>query len=130
MLIRKILGSALLGLALQAPLALANDHGGGEGGGGGAPMVFTVNLGATRYLQVGLIVEPATPEAGIQFNARKPRFQHRVLLLLGEQTQENLLTLPGKLKLQESIRDIANEIIDETPKTGIKEVLFSNFIIQ
>ncbi len=119
----------LLAFALPLSGALASDHGGGEAG-ASTPMVFTVNLGTERYLQVGLLTEAATPEAAQLFAARKPRFLHRVILLLGEQLPESLMTLQGKLKLQESILDIANEVIDERPKTGIREVLFSNFIIQ
>ena len=41
-----------------------------------------------------------------------------------------LRTLEGKKKLIEEIIDLSNQIIHEDRKTGVKEVLFTKFLIQ
>ena len=61
-IVNALVAPILFVLALLSPLpALSNDHGGG--GGAPEPMVFTVNLGKENFLQFGLILETATPEA-------------------------------------------------------------------
>jgi len=109
--------------------ALAGDHGGG-GGGGNTPIKFTTNLGNNKYLQFEMVLEPAKPEAEQALGSMKPRLQHQIILLLSEATFESLITLKGKLELQETIKEVANKLIEATEKTGIKEVLFTSFIIQ
>jgi flagellar FliL protein len=119
---------ALVVLCAMLPLsALANDHG---GGGGGEPMVFTVNLGKDNYLQFGLIFEGATPEASHLLSGYKPRLQHEIILLLSGKEAAKLRTLEGKKELIEEIIELANHVIHEDAKTGIKEVLFTKFLIQ
>lgn len=119
----------VLALLLAAALPVqAGDHGGG--GGAPAPLKFITNLGTSRYVVFEMVTEAATPEAAHLLETLKPRLQHRILLLLSDKTEESLVTVKGKIELQEEILDIANEIIDETPKTGIKEILFTNFILQ
>ena len=120
---------SLLLCALWFTASQANDHGGG-GGGGNAPLKFTTNLGNGKYVLFDLVLETAGPEADQALNALKPMLQHRVLLLLSGETVETLMPLEGKIKLQEKIRDMANKLIGEKPKTGVKDALFTNFIIQ
>jgi flagellar FliL protein len=119
----------ILACGLFINASQANDHGGG-GGGGNAPMKFTTNVGLSKYLQFEVVLEVAKPEAEAALAGVKPKLQHQILLQLSDETIESLLTLEGKLKLQERIKEIANRLIDETPKTGVKEVLFTSFIIQ
>jgi flagellar FliL protein len=128
-IVNALVAPVLLVLALLLPLpSLANDHGGG--GGAPEPMVFTVNLGKENYLQFGLILEPAVPEAAGSIAAYKPRIQHGIILLLSGKEVENLRTLEGKKKLIEEIVELANHAIHEDEETGVKEALFTKFLIQ
>lgn len=114
--------------ALLAPLpSLAGDHG---GGGAPEPTVFTVNLGKDNYLQFGLIFESASPEADHALAAYKPKVQHEIILLLSGKEVEKLRTLEGKKELIKEIIELANHVIHEDEETGIKEVLFTRFLIQ
>ncbi len=117
------LPAAFMSLPLQA-----NDHGGG--GGAPEPLVFLVNLGPTTFLNFGLILEAATPEAGHELVVYRPKIQHEIILLLSEKDQATLRTLAGKKELIEEIAEIVNHVIHEDAKTGVKDVLFTNFIIQ
>ncbi|MBL8405156.1 MAG: flagellar basal body-associated FliL family protein [Dechloromonas sp.] len=107
-------------------MAIASD------GGGGAPepMVFTFNLGGNAYVQFGLIFETGTPEAMHELMVYKPKIQHEIILLMSGQDEGRLRTLEGKKKLVEEIIDLSNHIIHEDRKTGVKEVLFTKFLIQ
>lgn len=126
---RRALAFAAFFLAL-AFSGLANAGGHGEGGGGPAPMIFTVNLGPENYLQFGLVLEGATPEIGQEVEVYKPKIQHEIILLLSTKDVEHLRTLEGKKELVEEIQTKVNHVIDETAKTGVKEVLFTRFLIQ
>lgn len=116
------LPAALVSLPLQA-----GDHG---GGGGPEPLVFLVNLGPTTFLNFGLILDTATPEAAHELVAYRPKIQHEIILLLSEKDQAKLRTLAGKKELIEEIAETVNHVIHEDAKTGVKDVLFTNFIIQ
>lgn len=113
-----------------APLGHASDHGGGSGP---ASLKFTANLGNAgdaRFLQFELVLEGATPEVGAAVSAHLPKIQHTILMMLSDENDATLRTVEGKEALMEKIRAAVNEIIDETTKTGVKEALFTNFIIQ
>lgn len=119
--------SVLLALALLLPLpALASDGGGASS----EPLVFTVNLGKENYLQFGLILEPAVPEAAGALAAYKPKIQHEIILLLSGKEVAKLRTLAGKKELIEELVELANHAIHEDEKTGVKEALFTRFLIQ
>ena len=122
---------AILFLALPAALVSLPSQAGDQGGGGGPePLVFLVNLGPTTFLNFGLILETATPEAAHELAAYRPKIQHEIILLLSEKDQAKLRTLPGKKELIEEIAETVNHVIHEDAKTGVKDVLFTNFIIQ
>lgn len=103
-----------------------------SGGGGGAPepLVFTTNAGKNQYLQFGIILEPAVPEAQHLIAGYKPKIQHEILLMLAGKDVEKLRTLQGKKDLAEEILEIVNHVIHEDEKTGVKEILFTKFLIQ
>ena len=104
--------------------------GGGEGAAAGpAPMQFTVNVG-TKMLQVEIVFEFATVEASHLLGAIKPKVQHRIILLLTSEDVPTLQTTKGKLDLQERLVKEMNGLIDETAETGVKEALFTRFIMQ
>ncbi len=123
----RVLSGLVLAMACQIPLALASDHG---GGGGDPPLKFVTNLGPSRYLAFELVLDPATPEVAHHLSMYRPRLQHEIILMLSGQTPEMLQTLKGKLHLQAEIQEIANHIIHENEKTGVKDVMFTSFIIQ
>jgi flagellar FliL protein len=129
-LARQIALTVFITVALTAH---ASDHGGG-GASGPEPMQFTLNVGDTgsalKVLQVTMVLEFAKPEASHHLAEIKPKVQHRIILLLSGENVASLRTLKGKQELQERIADDLNQLIDKTVKTGVKEVLFTNFIIQ
>lgn len=118
----------LAGFGMASAPASASDHGGG--GQAAAPIKFITNLGNRKYMQFDMVLEFAAPEADQELTARRPQLQHRILLMLSDESVESLMPVQGKLKLQEKILEVANKLIGETPKTGVKEVLFTSFIIQ
>lgn len=113
-------------------LVQASDHGGGAAG--PEPMRFTVNVGSVafggKYLQIEMVFETAHPEAAQAIATLKPRVQHQLILLLTAEEPDHLRTREGKRELMEKIIETVNKVIDETEKTGVKEVLFTSFIIQ
>jgi flagellar FliL protein len=126
--VNALVAPVLMLLALLLPLpSMAGDHG---GGGAPEPMVFTVNLGTENYLQFGLILEPAVPEAAGAIAAYRPRIQHEIILLLSGKELDKLRTLEGKKELVDEIVELANHAIHEDQKTGISEALFTQFLIQ
>ncbi len=114
-------------LGLVTPWAV---QAGGGGGGGPEPLKFTVNLGATKYLQVEMVLVGASPEVEHELVVLRPRIQHGVILMLSSAQPDRLFTREGKHELMAEIIEVANHVIHENEKTGVKEVLFTNFIIQ
>lgn len=127
---QRLLALVCFSLILSVP-ALAS---GGGGPSGPEPLKFTVNLqnesGENKYLQLEFVFETAKPEAQAPLVTYRPRIQHAVILLLSGLKAENLRSRQGKHHLAVDIIEVVNKIIDETEKTGVNEVLFTNFIIQ
>jgi flagellar protein FliL len=111
---------------------LASEHGGAAAG--PAPMQFIVNVGDSvatmRVLQVTIVPEFAHAQAAQLLAAIRPKVQHRIILLLSGEELASLQTVKGKQALQERLLNELNDLIDETSKTGVSEVFFTNFIIQ
>ncbi len=124
---RPLVGLAMCIVLAMPMLATASDHG---GGGAPEPLVFTTNAGKNQYLQFGIILEPAVPEAQHLIAGYKPKIQHEILLMLADKDVEKLRTLQGKKDLAEEILEIVNHVIHEDEKTGVKEILFTKFLIQ
>lgn len=99
-----------------------------------APMQFTVNVSdaeeSDRYLQVTMVFDLATPESTQRLAEIKPKVQHRIILLLSEEKVASLRTTQGKSELQERLRQELNGLLDETPRRGVRDVFFTDFIIQ
>lgn len=110
----------------------ASEHGGSDKPAGFEPLLFTVNVGEAvdRYLQVTMAFDTAAPEVAAHLAAIKPKIQHRIILMLCSESVDTLRTAKGKTDLQERIRTEVNELIDEKPKSGVRDVFFTNFIIQ
>lgn len=98
------------------------------------PLKFVVNLGnpATggQVISLELVLDGADPEINQSVRVYKPKLQHEILLLLSGETPDNLRTFAGKQDLASRIQELANKVLHETPKTGVKEVLFTKFLIQ
>lgn len=84
------------------------------------------------YLKTDLTLRLSTETAEAAVTEHMPRLRHEIVMLLGEQTDLDALSDPGK---QQALRDEArrrlNEVL-ETQQTGeeITDVLFSTFVIQ
>lgn len=117
-------------LVVLAAMSFSSQASGGGGGTGLGEMVFTVNVGNNQYLNVGIVLEGATPEASATLATWKPRLQHEIIMLLSGRDAATLRSLAGKKALMEELIDAANAVIKETPKTGVHEALFTKFIIQ
>lgn len=106
-----------------------------EGGGAAAPapMKFVVNLGNPaqdgHMLAVEMVLD-GVAEVGGAVNMFKPKIQHEIILMLSGEDVNSLRTVEGKKNLGERIRDVVNKVLKETEKTGVREVLFTNFMIQ
>jgi len=124
----------IMGLVLLMTLPVfAAEHGGG-GAAGPEPMAFVVNVGNSaetlRFLQIAMVLEYASPEVAVRFTEIKPKLQHRIILMLSSEEVANLQTVKGKQDLQARIAKDLNTLVGETEETGVKEVLFTNFILQ
>lgn len=126
-LAKRFILSLVLILALPA---FAAEH----GGGGAEPMAFVVNVGNSaetlRFLQVAMVLEYADPEVAVRFAEIKPKLQHHIILMLSSEEIATLQTVKGKQDLQARIAKDLNALIGETEETGVKEVFFTNFILQ
>jgi flagellar FliL protein len=117
--------ATMLYLFSAAPLQASE-----AGGGAPEPQVFTVNVGDGKYLQFGVVFETATPEASHELAVYKPKIRHAILLMLSGVDVEHLRSLKGKKALASDIIDTANHVIHSTEKNGVKDALFTSFIIQ
>jgi flagellar protein FliL len=117
----------VVSLTWLTPFAVqAGDHGGGAP----EPMIFTFNLGGKSYVQFGLIFETGSQEAAHELVAYRPKIQHEIILLMSGKEEAHLRTLEGKKELIEEIIEQTNHIIHEDRKSGVKEILFTKFLIQ
>lgn len=92
---------------------------------------FTVNLaGMTQYLQVDISLKVADPKVGEAIKEWRPAIRHEVILLLTNQSGQELATLAGKKKVMTQIRTTINKILKLNEKSGVTDVLFESFVIQ
>ena len=128
---RSMLAASALLLGLSATPAFAGEH--GEAAAGPAPLPFLVNLGRTgvgqSMLQVAIVLKPANPEFSPLLDAYKPKIQHTIIQLLCANTPESLRSEEGKAELASRIQKAVNGIFHATRKNGVKEVLFTQFVI-
>ena len=95
---------------------------------------FTVNLDQDtggQYLQVVLSLEVEDAHMGDKIKTYTPKLRNNVIRLLSGKKASELNTPAGKEKLAVEIRSLMNEVLEPGAKEGpVKEVLFTNFIIQ
>ena len=98
------------------------------------PMIFLVNIGhslaSMRMLQAGVVLEYANEAAAARFGAVRPKVMHHILLLLCDNEADAVLSVKGKLDLQERIGASLNEVFGESRRTGVRDVFFTDFIVQ
>lgn len=106
---------------------------------------FTVNLQdprGERFAQVGITLQFDEPSIESTIKDHLPAVRNDILMLISSKQIEDLLTVEGKRKLAEEIklragRAIGVELPDpdarprkDDPENPIREVLFSQFIVQ
>ena len=95
---------------------------------------FVVNFpakGRQRYLQADITVMTRDPDIFTALQAHIPVVKNRLVMLLGGEVYEELQTDEGKELLRQKAMDALNEIMQqEVGKTGIEQVLFTNFVMQ
>lgn len=117
--------------AIAAPSWAAGD---GAGEASLKPMRFIVNVGKTpesmRFLQVEVALEYATAGAEARYSAFRPKLMHHIILLLGDAETSALLSEEGKRHLRARIANGLNAVFNETVESGVREVYFTDFLIQ
>ena len=97
-------------------------------------MEFVVNVGKgagdARILRIAIVLEYADDEVSLRLSGYRPKLMHQILLVLSQQTSELLLSSKGKLELKQQIVRNINDMFRETEKTGVRDALFTDFLIQ
>lgn len=94
---------------------------------------ITVNLTDVNrvFLQITILLEVNNNKEIEILKEYLPKVKNRLIRLLSSKTKEELLTKEGKLNLQKDIKKIIAEPFgDEENGPEIKDVLFTQFIIQ
>jgi len=105
---------------------------------------FVVNLqdpGGQRYAQIGVTLQFEDPALETALKERLPAVRNNILLLISSKQVEDLLTTDGKQLLSRQIRGrvavglgleppAGSAAGKGTPENPVKDVLFSQFIVQ
>lgn len=93
---------------------------------------FTVNLADQEsYLQTEISLKLADQKVQERLKQRMPEVRDVLLRVLSSKTAEELITPEGKAELAKEIRKEVNGVIDaKKVDQGVKDVLFTSFIIQ
>lgn len=93
---------------------------------------FTVNLADQEsYLQTEISLKVADPKVQEKLKQHMPEVRDVLLRLLTSKTAEELMTAEGKAALAEEVRKEVNRVIGaKRASQGVKDVLFTSFIIQ
>ncbi len=93
---------------------------------------FTVNLADQEsYLQVEISLKLADTKLQERLKQRMPEVRDVLLRLLSSKTAEELITPEGKAELAKEVRKEVNGVIGaKKADKGVKDVLFTSFIIQ
>lgn len=109
---------------------------------------FTVNLQDTRgerFAQIGVTLQVEDPSVEVELKDRLPAVRNQILILISSKRIEELLTPEGKQSLAQQIRGKTGQALGlgigapatpaapgkaAEPENPIKDVLFSQFIVQ
>jgi flagellar FliL protein len=95
---------------------------------------FVVNFqarGKQRYLEAELSIMTRDMDVFNAMQAHAPLIKNRVIMLLSGEVYEDLQSAEGKELLRQKILQTLEETMQqEIGKTGIEQVLFTNFVMQ
>ena len=96
---------------------------------------FTVNLADDRYgsrlLYTGITLRVGNEESKALIEEHMPQVRSRLLILLSGKQAEQLTSTEGKEMLaQEIIRRLSVPLTENQPPLDLREVLFTEFIVQ
>ncbi len=93
---------------------------------------FIVNLMGksrlgNRYLKVIMQLEISFEEDKAAINKLKPQLRDSILLLLSNQTFDDIKTMEGKLELKQALLSRVNDVLG---KEVVKQIYFTEFVVQ
>lgn len=93
---------------------------------------FTVNFNddSGRMLHLGLSLELEDPSSAQHLANYMPEIRNRILLLLAEQPADRLETANDKRRLAEELRALFSQPFDGVNGFPVRQVLFTDFIVQ
>lgn len=95
---------------------------------------FVVNLppgGPAKMLQIALTVYTRQQPVADFIAQNDPMLRHHLNNLFESQQAADLLTLEGKQKLQQDVKALLSQKMEEMDQTGeIKDVYFTEFVLQ
>lgn len=136
----------LLALFMLCPLLAFANEGGGEGGGEvdpNKPMISYFSLDPeliTNYItangemgyiriKIELMVNTAGDLALVQ--KHEPLIRDTINDVLGKETVERIRSLKGREQIRQECQDKVNEqLLKETGKTLVRELIFTNYLYQ
>lgn len=98
------------------------------------PTPFVVNLadkGSLAYLQVNAQLKITRPELKTVLNAHMPAIQHTMMMLLSEQSAQDINNVQGKQALRErTLKEVQGLLQAQIGEPAVEEVYFTSFIVQ
>ena len=85
----------------------------------------------TRYLQVGIEVMSRDPQAIEALRSHNAVIRNNLIMLLSDQSSEDLATREGKETLQrEALAEIQAVLLERHGEPGIESLYFTSFVMQ
>ena len=95
---------------------------------------FIINLppgGPAKMLQIAVTVYTRQQPVADFIKENDPMFRHYLNNLFESQSSKALLTLEGKQKLQQAVKELISKKLEEMDQQGkIKDVYFTEFVLQ
>lgn len=95
---------------------------------------FTVNYGQggrLRYLKAAVTLEVTNSVAALEVNAHSDAIRHEVIMLVSEQSVEEIRSPESRQKMQEELLKRLRALMErETDQPMVKNVLFTSFVVQ
>jgi flagellar FliL protein len=109
------------------------------GGSGGTPYFsidtpFVVNLAdnnSLAFLQVNAQLKVSNDEVKQQLYVHMPAIQHTMMLVLSEQTADDVKSVAGKQRLREkTLKEVQDLLKKQIGVAAVEEIYFTGFIVQ
>lgn len=98
------------------------------------PQAFTVNFETNqglRFLQVAVEIMTYDQQAIAAVEAHMPVIKNNIILLLSNQTYDDLVSIEGKKAIRERMLNEIQAILDKyEAESTVEEVYFTNFVMQ